>query len=192
MIVSSAQLLDTPVMSLQTGSQIARTIRAIIDPSILEIIGFEVGGPLVQKQTNLLSMRDVRELSNLGFIIDSSDELIALGDVIKLDEIYHLNFELLDMTVRDEHRHKLGKINGYTVDTSGFLVQQISVKRPLIKSLNDTELLIHRSQITEINDHEIIVHSEAEIPEPTAESIQTSYVNPFRKNTPEPEHIDQK
>ena len=88
---------------------------------------------------------------------------------------------------------KIGKVNGYTLDTNGFVIQQISVKRPLFKSLNDTELLIHRTQITEINNDAIIVHSEAKIPEPIIDSVRTAYVNPFRKkgNT-QTEHVDQK
>jgi hypothetical protein len=56
------------------------------------------------------------------------------------------------------------------------------VRRPLLKSFNDTQLLIHRTQITEINDKEIIVHSRATIPEPKIETIRSAYTNPFRKN----------
>ena len=190
MIIPGSQLINTPVMGLQTGSELAETKRAIVDPATLEIIAFTVAGPLITDERTLLRLADVRELSDLGFIIDSADEFVAPDDVIKLSEIYHLNFELLGMSVIDEKRRKLGKINGYTVDTTGFTVQQLNIKRPLLKSLNDTELLIHRTQITEINDKEIVVHSKAEIPEPKLDSIRQSYVNPFRKNSPEAEHIE--
>lgn len=182
MLIAGSRLLDTPVMGLQTGGELARTSRAVIDPKNLEIVAYEITGPLLNTHPSLLRIADVREFSDIGIIVDSSDEFVSLGDIIKLDEIYNLNFTLEGMNVIDEKRQKLGKVNGYTLDTSGFLVHQLSVKRPLLKSLNDTELLIHRSQITEINDNTIVVHSQAKIPEPLLESVRTAYINPFRKN----------
>lgn len=183
MLLTGSRLVDTPVMGLQTGSELAKTKHAIIDPTNLEIVAYEVEGPLLDTVPSLLRVADVREFSDIGIIIDSSDEFVAPEDIIKLDEIYKLHFELEGMTVIDENKKKLGKVNGYTIDTVGFMVQQISVKRPLFQSLNETELLIHRSQITEINDHAIVVHSKAEIPEPLLESVRTAYINPFRKKS---------
>lgn len=169
-------------MGLQTGGELAKTSRAIIDPKNLEIVAYEVQGPLLTTSPSLLRVADVREFSDIGIIIDSSDEFVAPDDIIKLEAIYKLHFRLEGMQVINEKKQKLGKVNGYTIDSAGFIVQQLSVKRPLLKSLNDTELLIHRSQITEINDHAIIVHSEAEIPEPLLDSVRTAYINPFRKS----------
>lgn len=169
-------------MGLQTGSELARTSRPVIDPHTLEIIAYELTGPLLNSHPSLLRVIDVREFSDIGLIVDSSDEFVAVDDIIKLKEVYNLRFSPVGMPVIDERRHKLGKVDGYTIDTSGFLIQQLSVRRPFFKSFNDTQLLIHRTQITEINDKEIIVHSRAEIPEPALETIRGAYTNPFRKN----------
>jgi len=182
MLIAGSRLLDAPVMGLQTGSELARTSRAVIDPGNLEIVAYEVKGPLLNMSPSLLRIADVREFSDIGIIVDSSDEFVSTDDIIKLSDIYKLHFTLEGMPVIDEKKHKLGKVTGYTIDTAGFMVQQLSVKRPLLKSFGDTELLIHRTQITEINDRAIIVHSEAETPEPLLESVRTAYVNPFRKN----------
>ena len=191
MILAGSRLLEVPVMGLQTGGELAKTQKAIIDPARLEILAYQLHGPLLGDDATLLRIADVREFSDIGIIVDSSDEFVSPDDIIKLGEIYKLNFHLDGMQVMDEEKTKLGKIVGYTIDTNGFLVQQISVKRPLLKRLNDTELLIHRSQIIEINDNGIVVHSQAEIPEPRLEAVRASYVNPFRKNsTATPERID--
>ena len=175
-------MIHTPVMGLQTGSELARTEKPVIDPRTLEIIAYEVSGALLDLHPSLLRIADVREFSDIGLIVDSSGEFVSPDDIIKLGEVYRLHFDIMGMAVIDERKRKLGKVNGYTIDTTGFLIQQISVKRPLLKSLNDTELLIHRTQITEINDHAIVVRSKAEIPEPLMDSVKTAYVNPFRKN----------
>jgi len=190
MILLGSALTNAPVMSLQTGSELARTKHAIIDPSNLAIIAYELTGSRLTLRPALLRIADVRELSDLGLIVDSEDEFVTENDVIKLDEIYHMGFELINMLVTDEKRRKLGHIIDYTLDTDGFFVQQLTVRRPFLRSLNDTELLIHRSQIIEINDKAIVVHSEAKIPEPERSEVVSSYINPFRKNETASESID--
>src|SRR5690606_17366160 len=108
-------------------------------------------------------------------------------DVIKIHDIYNLNFNLVGMHVMDERRNKLGKVIDFTLDTSGFIVQQLSVKRPLFHTFSDTELLIHRTQIIEINDDAIVVHSEAKAPELERHQVPGSYINPFRNTEPAPD-----
>jgi sporulation protein YlmC with PRC-barrel domain len=191
MLLAGSRLIDTPVLGLQTGSELARTTQPIIDPAKLEIIAYELSGPLLDMHPSLLRIADVREFSDIGIIVDSSDEFVMPDDIIKLGEIYKLHFDIVGMRVIDEKRRKLGKVSAYTIDTTGFLIQQLSVKRPLLKSLNDTELLIHRSQITEINDDAIVVHSQAKIPQPVVQSVRSAYVNPFRKSA-NAEQADQK
>lgn len=187
MLISGSRLIDAPVMGLQTGTELARIKAPIINPRDLSIVAYELEGPLLDQSPSLLRIADVREFSDMGVIVDSSDEFVSKGDIIKLDEIYQIGFQLIGMYVRDEKKHKLGKVDSYTLETGNFIIQQLNVKRPFLKSLNDTHLLIHRSQITAINDREIIVREHAELPEPMLENIQRSYVNPFRKN-PQAEH----
>ncbi len=191
MLLAGSRLIDAPVMGLQTGSELARTARAIIDPGTLQIVAYELTGPLLNTQPSLLRIADVREFSDIGVIVDSSEEFVSPDDIIKLSEVYKLNFSLTGMPVIDEKRRKLGKVDSYTIDSGSFLIQQLSIKRPLLKSLNDAQLLIHRSQITEINNTEIVVHSETKPAEPVLHNVRGDYVNPFRKNPrPQIEHSD--
>jgi sporulation protein YlmC with PRC-barrel domain len=185
MLINSDRLRNAPVLGLQTGSELARTMRAIIDPGTLKIHAYELSGPLLDKNPSLLRIVDVREISDIGLIVDSSDEFVSVDDVIKLGDLYRLGFEPMGMQVVDLKGSRLGKVSGYTLTTEDFLVYQLTVKRPFLKSLNDTELLIHRSQITEINDKAIIVREETAIPEPLPK-VRASYVNPFRSK-PAPE-----
>ncbi|HSW92469.1 MAG TPA: PRC-barrel domain-containing protein [Patescibacteria group bacterium] len=191
MMLLGSTLTKAPVMGLQTGSEIAQTQSAIIDPATLTVIAYVVEGPLLEDGVWMLRIADVRELSDLGFIVDSTDEFIHPEDVLKINAVYKLNFPLLDMPVVDEKRSKLGKVVDFTLETGSFSIQQLTVRRPLLKSFNDTELLIHRSQIIEINDDAIVVHSEAKAPEPELHEVVGSYVNPFRKSdSPAPESSD--
>ena len=190
MILLGSTLSNAPVMGLQTGGELARAQQPIIDPADLSIVAYELTGPLIAHRTLLLRVADIRELSSVGFIIDSADEFVAPDDVIKLNEIYALGFRLIGISVIDEKRRKLGKVVDFTLETGGFIIQQLTVKRPMLRSLNDTELLIHRSQIIEINDNAIVVHSAARAPEPELTEVVGSYVNPFRKSEPAIDPID--
>ena len=182
MMLLGSTLLNTAVMSIQTGGELARTIAPIIDSANLKVLAYELEGPLLESNaTTLIRLADVRELSDIGLIVDSSDEFVRPEDVIELNEVYSRHFRLIGMNVTDERRQKLGKVVDFTVETGSYFIQQLTVRRPLLKSLNDTELLVHRSQIIEINDRAIVVHSEAKVPEPELHEVIGSYVNPFRK-----------
>lgn len=190
MLIAGSRFLNSPVMGLQTGGELARTSREIIDPATLTIIAFELSGPLLAEHPSFLRIADVREFSDIGIIVDSSDEFVGLDDIVRLKDIYDLHFDMIGKHVLDEKKHRLGKVTSYTIDTVGFMIQQFSVKRPLLKSFTDTELLIHRSQIVEVNDTSIIVRSDvAEASEPTATPMP-SYHNPFRPSSPQPNSSD--
>ena len=179
---------NTPVMSLQTGSELARASRAIINPHNLSIIAYELSGHLLDQQPSLLRIADIREIGSLGMIIDSTDEIVGLDDIIDLKEVYEYNFELIDKLVIDDKKHKLGKVIGYTVDPDSFTIQQIQVKKPLFKSFSDVELLIHRSQVVKVTDDVVIVKS-AIVEQKQTKAVVPSggmvFDNPFRKS-PEP------
>ena len=190
MILLGSTLNNIPVMGIQTGSELARTESPIIDPAHLTIVAYKLHGHLLSDDSTLLTVMDIREISDIGVIVDSSDEFVEPEDIVKIREVYNQRFHLVGMAVTNERREKLGKVIDFTVDTGGFVIQQLTVKRPLFRSLNDTELLIHRSQIIEINNDGIVVHSEAKAPEPELHEVVGSYVNPFRKaKTPAPESI---
>lgn len=192
MLLPSTRFIDTPVMSLQTGSELGRTVRPIINPRELSIVAFELHGINLDYDPSLLRINDIREIGPMGMIIDSSDELISVSDVIKIKEIYELNLELVGLKVIDDKKRNVGKVTGFTLDASSFFIQQLQVKRPLLKSFGDTEFLIHRSQVVKITDDYLVVkspdirHKEA-VAEPTGQMFE----NPFRKPAqPAPETID--
>lgn len=190
MLVLGSRLHETPVMSLQTGTRLATTGTPLINPANLKIVAFELEGPLLTERPSFLRVADIRELSGVGMIIDSSDELLALDDVIKIKELHELEFKLVGMPVIDEHKKKLGKVEDYTLETGSFVIEQLNIKHGILRGLADTGLLIHRSQIIEINDNAIIVKSTAKklSVAPVMQAVRHEYVNPFR--SPQPEQID--
>lgn len=188
MLIFGSQLIGTPVMGLQTGTQLGQITRPLIDPANLKIVAYTVEGPLLDEQPSFIRIADIREYGDIGMIIDSSDEFIGLHDVVKIEELYGLNFNIVGMGVVDDKKHKLGKVEDYSVETDGFVVQQFTVKQGMLKSLTESGLLIHRSQIVEINDKNIIVRSAIKKIEPVLQSERRDFVNPFRSTSPQAEN----
>lgn len=190
MLLFGERLLKNPVMSLRVGAKIAETVYPVIDPRTLSILAYEVEGPMLDERPSYIRIADVRELSDLGMIIDDASELVGADDIIKLKELLALNFSLIGMKVVTTRGKKLGKVEDYTVDTDSFVIQQLSVRASLIGSLSSTGHMIHRSQITEVSDSIITVEN-ADNALPTLETegnIHRTYTNPFRKsNDPQPD-----
>ena len=168
------------------GGPIAWAETSIVDPEKLKIIAFTVNGPAIKNDPeigSILETRDVREFTNSGMIIDSTEDFVNPGDVIKLDKVMELNFDLNGLKVVTKKGTKLGKIIDYVVDTETFTVLQLVVKRPVVKAIIDPELIISRKEIVEVNDYEIVVKDEEEKIRKRAvrEDFVPNFVNPFRE-----------
>ena len=193
MLIFGSRLISTPVMSLQTGTRVASATTPVIDPGNLKVFAYEVDGPLVSEKPSYLRTADIRETGSVGIIIDSSDEFVSPNDIIKLQELLDFHFSLVGIPVIDEQRHKLGKVEDYTLETGDFFVQQLKVKRGIIRGITDTGLLVHRSQIVEVNDKYIVVKSTAKKVKPAPSTpVVLDYVNPFREQSPQPEPISKR
>lgn len=181
MLVYASKLIGTPIFSVQAGGAITNVSSAIIDPNDLKIIGLKVNAP-----GGILDVNSIREYSQYGIVIDSDDEIVTPDDIIKIKDILALNFELVGLKVETKKGTKLGKIIGFSFNSDDFMVQQIIVKRPTIKSFVDPELTIHRREIVEIDDYKVVVKDEEKVIKARSEKedFVPNFVNPFREKRP--------
>lgn len=179
-----------PVLSLHVGGAVANTKRAIIDPEDLKVIAYTLEGAIIKNDPevgDILDTKDVREVSESGLIVDSTDRFTTREDVVHLDEVMGLNFNLVGLKVVTTDGKKLGKISDYTLDSNTFMVYQLIVDRPFMSSLIDPELTINRSQIVEIDDYKVTIkHDKAQVVVPkkkekVEEEFVPNFTNPFRK-----------
>lgn len=184
MLLFGEKLKSTPVMSLQTGAEIARADEAIIDPGVLDIVAYHVSGARLDHDDTILLTRDIREVSDIGFIIDSANELELVEDILKIQELVKLNFNVVGLEVIDDQKNRLGKIYDYTIDPLTFTIHQLHIRRPLFKSLQKSDLIISRKQIIEVNNKSIIVRSASLEERPTPATMASSFINPFKKASP--------
>jgi len=188
MLLSSHYFHGTPLMSLQTGTRLGTINEPIIDPRQLQVLAYYVDGPLLDERPSIILIEDIREIGEIGFIIDSSDDITAPGDIIRLQEVIELGFELPGLKVIDEKNHHLGRVLDYNIDSTSFEIRQIRVKPPVIRMLGLSELMIHRDQIVKITNDRMIVKSTATQKKIEADrKTPRAYTNPFRGTTPQPE-----
>lgn len=186
MLLPINRLIDCPVMSLQTGAELARINAPIIDPRKMTIVAFYVEGKALDQHPSILHVSDIRELSDIGMIIDDSDKLMSSDGLVRLQEIIDFKFQLLGIQVIDERHHKLGKVADYAIEPESYTIQQIYTEQSLFKSFSTMSNVIHRSQIVSVTNEHIIVSSPTVPANAREAKVASGFVNPFRTgNQPE-------
>ena len=190
MLIAIDTLIGAPVMSLQTGTQLAATSAAIVDPRQLAVVAFYVEGSGLEQSPSILHPGDIRELSDIGMIIDSAEKLMSLDGLVRLQEIIDFEFELIGLKVIDEHKRKLGKVASYSVETTGYSIMQVYTEQSLIRSLSTMGNTIHREQIISVNNEVMIVQSPTvrEGVKKAAKDASNVFVNPFRSGGAQPDN----
>lgn len=190
MLVLSEHLIGVPIMSLHTGTELGKTARPIIDPSQLHIQAFYCEGPQINFEPALLHTSDVRELSNIGIIVDSADDIMPPDDLVRLQPLMDLNFRLEDKLVVEENGRKLGRVVNYIVESESFYILKLHIKPGFFQSFMVTELIIDRHQIINITDDKIVV-KQATVKEDLARSLpHQASQNPFRRPQTEASHAE--
>lgn len=158
MLKLSATIADQAVLSLRTGGSIGMTLGPIINPNNLKIVGFhcqEYGSR--KKQTVVLLTQDIREWIPQGFAVNDHDVLSPPDELVRLQPIIKIDFELIGKAVYTKAKKRLGKVSDYAIDDVSFTIQKIYVSQNVFKNFTGSGLSIDRNQIVEINDKQVVV-----------------------------------
>ena len=157
MLQLSGLILNRPVMSLRTGTQVAIASVPIINPNNLKIEGFYCADRFDNKQLVLLC-QDIRDTIQQGYVIDDYDVLVEPDELVRLEKVIKLQFELIGKPIRTTDKEKIGKVSDYAVDSSTMYIQKLYAAQSLMKSFTGGQLSIDRTQIVEITDKRIIIN----------------------------------
>lgn len=141
---------------MRTGTPIASVTSPIINPDNLKIEGFYCEDRFDKKQLVLL-YQDIRDVLPQGYVVNDHEVLTEPDELVRLQEVMKLNFELLGKQVVTVNKEKVGKVSDYATETGTMYVQKIYVSRSIIKDLAGGALSIDRSQIQEITPRRIII-----------------------------------
>lgn len=156
MLQLSNAFADKNVMSLRTGAAVATITRPILNPNNLKIEGFFCQDLYDRKELVML-YQDIRELLPQGFVVDDHDVLVEPSELVRLQDIIQLNFQLINMPVVTSNKEKIGKVNDFATEIESMFVQKLYVTRSMFKSFSNGQLSVDRNQIIEINDNRILI-----------------------------------
>ncbi len=157
MLKLSDAVLEQPILSLRTGGQIAIAHSPIINPNNLKIVGFYCQERGRGKEPSVLLVQDIREWIPQGFAVNDHEVLSLPADLIRLQPIMDIKFELTGKPVYTKHKKRLGKVNDYAVDTVSFTIQKLYVGQNILKNLTGASLSVDRGQIIEITNKHVII-----------------------------------
>lgn len=170
MLQLSDSLLNKQVMSLRTGGPIATILQPIINPNNLKIEGFYCEDRF-DKSALVLLTQDIRDTLSQGYVVNDHEVLVQPEELIRLQKIINLNFQLHGKHVVTVDKQRVGKVTDFAAETSTFYIQKIYVGQSILKSLSAGQLSIDRNQIVEITNKKIIIQ---EILKPQKASITTT------------------
>jgi hypothetical protein len=155
MLQLSSSFANKNIMSLRTGTPVARITRPIINPNNLKIEGFFCEDN-IGKQELVLLYQDIRELLPQGFVIDDHDVLAQPTELVRLQELIQLDYQLINQQVV-AGRTKIGKVADFSTEVETMFIQKLYVTRSVFKSFTNGQLSVDRNQIIEINEKRILI-----------------------------------
>lgn len=155
MLTLGQSLINKSVLSLRTSTVIGQVTGVLIDPNNLKIEGWYAIDS--QKQKVILLAREIRDIIGQGFVVDDEESLSTQEDLVRLQPIMEINFELIDKAVFSQGGQKLGKVTDYAFDKDALFVQKLYVGQSMLKSFSGGTLVIDRAQIIDITNKKIVV-----------------------------------
>ena len=156
MLRFSEYFRDRDIMSLRIGALIGRAYEPIINPANLKIEGW-FASERRKKDEMILPSSEIREIISKGFVVDDHDAITHPEDLVRMDKLVTMRFEVIGKSLRTDQKRRLGKVVDYTVDDTTMLIQKLYVSRGAVRGLTKQDMLIDRSQIVEINNKAIVV-----------------------------------
>jgi uncharacterized protein YrrD len=156
MLTLGQPLINKSVLSLRNGSPVATAVDILIDPNNLKIEGWYVQDHY-SKERLLLLAQEIRDIIGQGFVVDDEEALSSLHDLVRLQPVIELHFNLVDKLVITENKGRLGKVSDYAFDKDSMFIQKIYVSQSVLKSFSGSALIIDRAQIVEVTNRKIVV-----------------------------------
>ncbi|HVX57403.1 MAG TPA: hypothetical protein VHA37_06750 [Candidatus Saccharimonadales bacterium] len=158
MLQLSGALLRKSVLSLRTGTPIASVTGPIINPNNLKIEGFYCQDRFDKKKQLILLYQDIRDVMPDGYVVNDHDVLAEPDELVRLQKILKLDFQLIGKPVVTVSKEKVGKVSDYATEVETMFVQKLYASQSILKNFAGGSLSIDRTQIQEITPRRIIIN----------------------------------
>lgn len=152
----SSRLYNVPIVSLRTGAQAGTAVSPIINPNNLKIEGWYTVDQF-SGDNLVLPVGEIREFTRHGIAVNDHDAMTDPSELVRLQGIIKINYEIIGKTVVTENGRRVGKVSDFSFDTAGMYIQKLYVTPRGLKAITGDERLIARQQIVQITDKAIVV-----------------------------------
>jgi uncharacterized protein YrrD len=156
MLTLGNELISKPILSLRTSSPVGVATEVIINPNNLKIEGWHALDTNDKREGILLS-QDVRDILPKGFAVNDHEAISDPADLVRLQKVLDIKFEIIGKPVITTNKKKLGKVSDYAFEKNAFFIQKIYVSQSILKNFSGGGLVIDRSQVVEITHRQIVV-----------------------------------
>jgi sporulation protein YlmC with PRC-barrel domain len=157
MLQLSKSLLNRPILSLRTGTVVGTTTFPIINPNNLKIEGLYCYDRFDKREAVLL-YQDIRDVIPQGIVVNDHEALTDPSELVRLDSVMKLHFELIGKPVVTVSKDRVGKVTDYATEIETMYIQKLYVGQSLFKSLTGGSLSVDRSQIYEITPRRVVIN----------------------------------
>ncbi len=156
MLQLSNTLYGVDIISLRNGQAVGTATYPLINPNNLKIEGWYAvdrfsGDDLI------LPTSEVREFNRLGLAVNDHNAMTKEEDLVRLQKIIQIRFQLLKKKVITESKNVVGTVSDFSYDADSFVIQKLYVTPRGIKGFAVSDRVIGRNQIVAINDKQITV-----------------------------------
>lgn len=169
MLMNNATFINMPIGSVRSSGRIGLVTGLVINPHNLHIDALKCR--VARSKEQLLSPMDIRDISSMGVVINDHDNLLDIEDAVRLEPILKLSFELINKMAY-EGRKKIGKVEGFAVNSENMFIQKIYVRPGLIARVSTERLTYDRSAIKEVTDTKVVFESSNKIKGRVASSVE--------------------
>ena len=156
MYVLSSQLLNLPIISLQTGETVTTLQALVIEMTSLEIIAVSCG-KMKEYADPILMVRDIRQIASDCLIIDTEDDIGSASDVVRIKKPLLASYTPIGAAVISHMQRPIGKVEDFTINTESLKIQKFYVRQPIWRSWLGSSLIIAREQVLDVSPKKITV-----------------------------------
>ena len=161
MLQLSEMFQNRYILSLRTGTPIGQAIAPVINPKNLKIEGWYATAK-GEKEPMILPVSEVRDIIAKGIVVNDHDAITPEEDLVRLQDVLAIRYELIGKRVESETGDKLGKVQEYAADSKTMFVKKLYLKQGLLGGISKDELIIDRTQIIDVTEDKIVVKEATE------------------------------
>lgn len=117
MFIQARKLIGLPVAAIDTGSKVGEIRKIVIEPKNGTFLGFMVKTNGLLGATLALSSIDIQEWDPNGLVTETIDNLVEPKEIVRLNELNKVNFDLFNLRAKTESGKNLGVVEDFLLDS---------------------------------------------------------------------------